>query len=350
MDIETGKEDVSPAKKPKTGGFKDTSERLRRGKESHLSHRASLDWRLDQTRVCARFGDVVDYVDLAQLKEILGKSRTGAALLEGLDACGLKIFYDPQAPMSQFYAREDGCIITINPHRPKGDLLNMLVRELRRAWQHAQGILLNPMAFEPEDAILVNRAQQADVLMVSIKVAWELKLIGENEAWDYMSGCSLWADVARSFELHAQKDFRTLNNGAASRAAYDKFFEDCRTKIHDKRIIHQMLLDDRGYMKAPQPHKRVGPDLFARLGQLPNGSNYLSSSVRAKRAPTDLCYSTVEDRSNANFLWFIKFERSFQEKEMKMLQESVQATAEIVDLARWSARMRGGQQPAGQGL
>lgn len=347
MDVETGEDGISPAKKPKTGGFKGTSERLRKGKESHLGHRASLDWRLDQTRVCNRFGDVVDYIDIADLKGLIGKSRTGAALLENHEERGLKIFYDPQTPMSQFYARKNGSIITVNPHRPKGDILNMLTRELRRAWQHSQGILLNPMGFEPEDAILINRAQQADVLMVSIKVAWELKLIGESEAWDYVAGCPMWADVTRSFELHAQKDFRTLNNGSASRAAYDKFFEDCRTKIHDKRIIHQMLLDDRGYMKEPQPHSRASMEMFAKLGELPNSSNYLSGGG-SKRLPTDLCYSTVEDRSNANFLWFIKFERSFQEKELKMLQESVKTSAEIIDLARWSAQMR--RQPAGQGL
>jgi hypothetical protein len=220
----------------------------------------------------------------------------------------------------------------------------MLARELRRAWQHSQGVLVNPMSFEPEDAVLVNRAQQADVFMVSIKIAWELRLLGESEAWDFMVGSPM-ADVTRAFELHAQKDFRTLNNGAAARAAYDKFFEDSRTKIHDKRIIHQMLLDDRGYMKAPQQHRRVSMELFCRLGELPHGSNYLSG--RHKRQPTDLCYATVEDRSNANFLWFIKFERSFQEKELKMLQDSVKTSAEIVDFAKWAAQIT---RPSGPGL
>lgn len=333
MDKTSGDDREFPPKKPKVGGFRDTSRRLRQGKESHLSHRASLDWRQDHDRVCARFSDAGDIIDIEEIKAIILKSRTGEVLLQDAEARGLKIYYDPQTPQSQFYPRGESCAITLNPHRPRGDLLNMLSRELRRAWQHFQGALVNPMSFEPEEAVLVNRAQQADVFMVSVKVAWELKLVGDAEAWDYMVGSPM-ASVTRVFELQAQQDFRSLNNGEAARAAYDKFFEGSCTKLHDKRIIHQMLLDDAGYMKAAKKQPRASAELFRKLGELPHGSNYLS--IRNKRSPTDMCYSTVEDRSNANFLWFIKFERSFQEKELQMLQESVRVSAEIVDFAAWS--------------
>ena len=146
------------------------------------------------------------------------------------------------------------------------------------------------------------------------------------------------ADVSRIFEIKAQSDFRTLSNGEACRAAYDKFFEDSRTKLHDKRIIHQMLLDEHGYMKAGMKRPKVTMDLFKRLGEMPNSRNYLS--MKAKHQPTDMCYSTVEDRSNANFLWFIKFERSFQEKELQMVQESVKLSAEVVDFNKWDRSKR----------
>ncbi len=325
----------SPAKKPKVGRFKDTAGRLRQGKENHLSHRASLDWRQDRERVCAPQMDMVEPVTLESITSLLLKSRTGEILLQQAMARGLKIFYDQQTPQSQFYPRGESCVIVMNPHRPKGDLVGMLSRELRRAWQHHQGALVNPMGFEPDEAVLVNRAQQADVFMMSIKIAWELKLVGEAEAWDFMVGSPM-ASIMRTFELRAQEDFRSLNNGEASRAAYDKFFEGSCTKMHDKRIIHQMLLDDAGYMKAVRKDKRATMELFRKLGELPQGSNYLA--MRSKHLPTDTCYSSIEDRSNANFLWFIKFERSFQEKEMQMLQESVKASAEIVDLAAWSMR------------
>jgi hypothetical protein len=144
------------------------------------------------------------------------------------------------------------------------------------------------------------------------------------------------ADIGRAFEIKAQGDFRSLNNGEAARAAYDKFFDDARVKAHDKRLIHQMLLDENGYMrKCGQGRaEKAGIELFARLGEMPQGRNYLA--LKSGRAPLDASYAAIEDRSNANFLWFIKFERSFHEKEMQMMQESVKLSAEIVDFAKWA--------------
>src|SRR6185369_10196831 len=101
---------------------------------------------------------------------------------------GLKISYDQQTAQSQFYPREGLCVIALNPQRPRGDLIGLLSRELRRAWQHHRGALINPMSFEPDEAVLVNRAQQADAFMMSVRIAWELKLAGENEAWNFMAG------------------------------------------------------------------------------------------------------------------------------------------------------------------
>jgi hypothetical protein len=338
MDKISDSDALPPTKKPKTKGFKDTAGRLRQGKENHLSHRASLDWRLDRELVCD-VGAAHDIVTgLEDIKSVLLKSRTGEMMLNDAIERGLKIFYDPQTPQSQFYPRENGCAITLNPQRPRGDLIGMLSRELRRAWQYHRGALINPMSFEPDEAVLVNRAQQADAYMMSVRIAWELKLINEAEAWNFLAGSPM-GSVTRAFELCAQEDFRSLNNGEAPRAAYDKFFEGSCTKSHDKRIIHQMLLDDAGYMKVTRKDRHADMEMFRKLGELPHGANYLSS-VRGKRAPTDMCYATVEDRSNANFLWFIKFERSFQEKELQMLQASVKTSAEIIDLAAWSAHSR----------
>lgn len=322
-----------------------TSRRLRKTGGAPLANRASIDWRSDNERVCqARApGHRIEkdgVYSLSQLTATLLFSRTAAALYAELEKDGISIVYDVQTPLSQYYPRDTKAgarhLITLNPNHPKGDLLNLMARELRRAWQHAKGALVNPLSFEPDEAILVNRAQQADVLMMSIKMAWELKLAGENEAWDYLVGSPM-ADVSRMFEGKASTDFRTLNNGEAARATYDQFFEGTRTKMYDKRIIHQMLLDETGYIKSREKRPQIGMDLFQRLGQLPNGRNYLSSGAQ-KRLPTDPAYASVEDRANANFLWFIKFERSFQEKELQMIEESVKLSAEVVDLASFAAR------------
>ena len=96
-------------------------------------------------------------------------------------------------------------------------------------------------------------------------------------------------------------------------------------------------------MKAPRKQVKAGMELFQKLGELPYGRNYLLMS--SKKAPTDMCYATVEDRSNANFLWFIKFERSFQEKELQMIQDSVKLSAEVVDFSKWTDKTKAPRLP-----
>lgn len=337
FDHEGNPDSQSSPKKPQSKHFKDTSKRLRQGKSSHLGNRASLDWRLDARAVCGAqvSGKTVSdsIYSIYSIIETLRQSRTGSALLDEAEATGAKIVYDAQHPVSQYYPGNGTPFITLNPHRPRGDMLVQLARELRRLWQHRRGALANPLQFEPDEAILVNRAQAADAFMIGVKVAWELKLSGVQDAWNHIAGSPL-ADIGRSFELRARNDFRTLNTGSASRIAYDKFFENSRTKSHDKAIIHQMLLDENGYMRERGGKPRVSPELFLKLGEMPAGCNYFSA--RAARQPTDASYAAVDDRSNANFLWFIKFERNFQERELQMVKESVKLSAEIVDFARWA--------------
>lgn len=332
MDNDFDPKGEAAMQKPEKKNFKKTARRLR-DKAAHLGHRASVDWRLDVETVCDATRKPAAVIPVATLLESLSVSRTAADMLAQATDRPLNICYDAQNPGSQFYPRDNGFFITLNPNRPRGDLMNALVRELRHMWQYNKGALVNPLDYDPDEAILINRAQAADALMMSVKVAWELKLAGDAEAWNWLAG-SPAADVGRCFENRARDDFRTLNNGTAARAAYDKFFEDSRTKIHDKKIIHQMLLDEAGYMRSIHGTGPAPREVFERLGQMPGGENYLTR--RHDRPPTSTDYMQIEDRSNANFLWFIKFERSFQQKEKEMLEESVRRTCEIIDFAKWS--------------
>lgn len=327
MDNDEQPEGHSVTTRPTTRKFKDSTRRLRRERRGKVGHRPSVDWASDMYRVSEPFGDVADYVGTDRLLGILEKSRTAQALYEGANKP--KIVYDPQSFCAQYYP--DAHVITLHPHKSCAELTHLLVRELRRAWHKEQGTLCNPLHYEPDSAILINRAQTADAFMMAVRVSWELKLAEAPEAWDYLIR-SPAGDVGRMFEQHARSDFRTLNNGVAARAAYDKWFEDSRTKVLDKKIIHQMLLDEASYISADSRLKKVDPSQFMRLGDQPQGWNYLSTP--GFKPAMDRQYAAVEDRSNANFLWFVKFERSFQEKERQMVETAVKTSAEIVDFAK----------------
>ncbi len=313
--------------KPVTRKFKDTTRRLRRERKGKVGHRPSVDWASDMYRVSEPFGDTVDYVGIDELLVLLDKSRTGRSLFDG--ARRPKVVYDPQSICAQYYPQEH--VVSLHPHKSRAELTHLLVRELRRAWHRENGTLCNPLHFEPDSAILVNRAQAADAFTMAVRVAWELKLADEPEAWNFLVRSPM-GDVGRVFETHAQADFRTLNNGVAARAAYDKWFEESRTKVLDKGIIHQMLLDEANYISADCRLKKADHLQIACLGNQPEGNNYLT--LPGFKSASDHDYGTVEDRSNANFLWFVKFERSFQEKERQMIETAVKSSAEIVDFAK----------------
>lgn len=252
--------------------------------------------------------------DIAVLEKTLRRSRMAAAYLDFAARHGSALAYGPETA-SAFYDRRSGTIF-INPDQDTGTQLLLAARELRRLWQHRNGALLHPLTFHPDQAILVNRAQVADLATAMVRVAWDLQLAEERSAWDRLENSSL-ADLAHAFAREAYLDFRTLNNGTAAAAVFEAWFLSERCRHEDRGLIQLMLADYQGYVfENPEASRSVGADLLAALGTMPVGKNYL-----APHAPAivgEAVFTEVRDRSNANFLWFIKFERSFREAEQEL--------------------------------
>ena len=137
-----------------------------------------------------------------------------------------------------------------------------------------------------------------------------------GHAWARLEESS-FADLTRAFAREAYLDFRTLNNGQAASAVFEGWFLSDRCRHEDRNLIQHMLSDYRGYMFDSEAASRtVGADLIMALGSMPFGKNYLAPFVATILA--DPIFAEVRDRSNANFLWFIKFERSFREAEQDL--------------------------------
>jgi len=255
-----------------------------------------------------------DVVDLVSLKRTLTKSRLAAAYLEFAAEHGVELYTSSQV-IDAHYDRKAGKIF-LNADLPMDDMVLMAARELRRHYQHRQGALINPLLFHPDNAVLVNRAQVADLSVSMVRVAWELQLTGEKGAWERMEASSM-GDLARSFAREAYMDFRTINNGVAAAAVFETWFLSERCRNEDKKLIKQMLADYQGYVfDLEEAVSSVTPTLIAALGEMPFGKNYLA--VHADTIMADPIFTDVRDRSNANFLWFIKFERSFRETEQEL--------------------------------
>lgn len=252
--------------------------------------------------------------NLFEFIEILQKSRMAASLIAHAGEYGVALAYSDQVKEASYDQKAK--TIFVNPNLEFSDRALMAVRELRRHWQHRQGVMINPLTFQPDEAILVNRAQLADLSTMMVRVAWELQLSGEKSVWEKVENSTM-SDLARTFAREAYVDFRTLNNGNASSAVFETWFLSDRCRMADKDVIQRMLADYEGMVfDAQSVSKSVTMDLIMGLGSVPFGKNYLAPY--AQMILSDPIFTDVRDRSNANFLWFIKFEKSFRETEHEL--------------------------------
>ncbi|MGH1397765.1 MAG: DUF6782 family putative metallopeptidase [Alphaproteobacteria bacterium] len=245
------------------------------------------------------------------LLETLSKSRLAKAYIDCAAQYNVEIAYSNQIEHAS-YERKAGKIL-INPSLEIADQLLTASRELRRHYQHRQGALIHPLMFHPDNAVLINRAQICDLVVSMVRIAWELQLADEKSAWEKIENSSM-ADLGRAFAREAYLDFRTINNGAATAAVFEAWFLSERCRAADKTLIQQMLTDNQGYVfDLEEATQNITPTLLSALGEMPFGKNYLAE--HALTIMNDPVFSDIRDRSNANFLWFIKFERSFRETE-----------------------------------
>ncbi|MCB1651679.1 MAG: hypothetical protein KDI46_06470 [Alphaproteobacteria bacterium] len=270
-------------------------------------------------------GEFYDAAALNVLEDLISQSRIGQAYMDF--ACEHKVQITLSSQVETAHYDRNERIIHVNGHADLVDQVFLLVRELRRHWQHRQGALIHPLMFHPDHAVLINRAQEADLVVSIIRVAWELQLAGHKEIWDRIENSSM-ADMGRAFAREAFLDFRTINNGQAMAAVFEAWFLSERCRRQDKVLINQMLADHQGYVfDLEDASYAVTPSLIAALGEMPFGKNYLAE--HAVTIMDDAIFTDVRDRANANFLWFVKFERSFRETEQVLQPSSEQSAKDI---------------------
>jgi len=248
---------------------------------------------------------------------ILGQSRMAKALLDFALTHSVYLVESDQVASARY--EKDSGKIYIHPGLGETEACLLAVRELRRHWQSRKGAMIHPLTFQPEQAILINRAQSADLTVAMIRAAWELQLAGYRAAWDHIENSPM-ADLGRAFAREAFVDFRSLASGKASSAVFESWFLSERCRHQDKKLIQAMLADHQGYVfTSEEASRNVSIELIMALGEQPFGKNYLAPY--AQMIIEDPVFNEVRDRSNANFLWFIKFERSFRETEQALQSE-----------------------------
>ena len=265
-------------------------------------------------------------LDIDALTARLHESRLASQFLSFAQLHGI-VLAESRQVLDASYDR-DANTIFVRPDLDEAVQLLLATRELRRMWQHKNGAGLHPLTFHPDHAVVVNRAMNADLIISMVRVAWELQLAGHKDAWTRIENSQL-NDLGRAFAREACVDFRSINTGKAAAACFESWFLSERCRKSDRHLIQQMLADYQGYMFSDniEASRSVATDLMTALGKMPFGHNYLTASVQT--IMNDPIFTDVRDRSNANFLWFIKFERSFTEAEQAVSEENAVTTAKL---------------------
>jgi hypothetical protein len=281
----------------------------------HEPDRRLAEFAAEAAELAARKQTTASTVKVAdKILAVLSQSRMAQSLIDFALAHNVQIAESDQVGTAR-YDRVAGKIL-IQSTLGEAEQCLLAVRELRRHWQHRKGVLLHPLTFHPEHGILINRAQVADLSIAMVRAAWELQLAGQRDLWEYIENSSM-ADLGRAFAREAFTDFRSLASGKASSAVFETWFLSERCRHQDKKLIQAMLADHQGYVFASEEASRtVSIELITALGEQPFGKNYLAPY--AAMILEDPVFTEVRDRSNANFLWFIKFERSFRETEQAL--------------------------------
>jgi hypothetical protein len=262
--------------------------------------------------------DEPENITLNTLREALGQSRMASALYEAAQAQDIELTLSYQVGSAAY--DKAAKTIFVRPDLNKHDAALLCVRELRRVWQDLKGAGHHPLIFQPDQAVLVNRAQAADLSVAMIRAAWEMKLAGNKAIWHHVENSSM-ADLGRALAREALVDFRSLNNGKAGAAVFETWFLSERCREQDRILINAMLADYKDYVQGDYSESvSMSREMIAQLGAQPFGKNYLAPY--AGMIVSDTIFTEIRDRSNANFLWFIKFERSFSKAEEESLQSA----------------------------
>lgn len=272
-------------------------------------------------------------LDRAEIKmrliNMIQKSRMASALYEAAQARGVDIALTDQTDKAAY--DEGAKTIFVRDDLDFNTQVLLTCEALRHVWQEEHGANKHPLSFHPDHAVLASRAQEADLKAALVRCAWELKLAGEAQFWEMVQNSTM-SDLARGFAREAHKDFRSLDNGRAAASLFEAWFLSERCNQQDKALIQSMLAENNNFVfdTVESSHRSLIKMMMA-LGEQPHGKNYLARFTDL--IINDPLFTDVRDRSNANFLWFVKFERAYDEAEQELQSDGV-TTLPGIDLAQ----------------
>lgn len=183
-------------------------------------------------------------------------------------------------------------------------LLLALVRALRDIWQETR-LSGAERIYAPESFLILSRLRAADMDVVALLTAWELRQAGYGAIWRHVIG-SPEGDLALAFTRRAERTGAAeFSGGSGLAAAFAQWFGgEERLKATDHEALE--FLDDvlRGAgSNNPFGRSRLGVELVESLSILPDGARYLTGYGQA--ILSDPTFHDIEDEINQAHLFHV---------------------------------------------
>lgn len=154
-------------------------------------------------------------------------------------------------------------------------LLVSLVRALRDVWQEARHGGFDE-DYAPQDILVLERARAADLDVLAVMVAWELRGEGFGSLWRHMIG-SEDGDIAMCYSATLERNPASAFNGYALAMAFKQWYKsESRVKSCEHEALNDIdaLLQERG-SKDAFGTANLNASKIEELSALPDQNQYL---------------------------------------------------------------------------
>ena len=228
---------------------------------------------------CLLAGDIDSFsagvrrAELSRLFEIIGTSATGRAVLARARRHGVHVCIDSETDLLAYYFAGRH-MAGVRAALPQGGKIAFLAHELAHVPQHPT--YSDNRYYPPADLILLRRVREAAAEAIAIRVAWELREVGEGAAWDAKLA-SAYADMARRFATAVDADGGAGLIGP-TRAAFDRWFDaPWRRNAYDQMTLAHLARISEDRLGLVPPHYAPSHDFLAAIAWI-GGRNFLTET------------------------------------------------------------------------
>jgi len=186
---------------------------------------------------------------VTNIRRILGKSKTGKALLDWADKHEIRILIDDQLDPSNnaVYLQGTG-IVLLSAYTNDAISVSYLAHELRHAWQDNKGwfSFFHKSDRSAHDLTMPLLLLESDAFAHQVQVAAELYLEGIKKPWLEIEKPSLqtnamYGEAFKNYRDTALEDVETIHNGRAMLECFDGWFKSNAKHIYTSGRENQIL-------------------------------------------------------------------------------------------------------------